>query len=120
MAEKGDLTVRKTNHSARKSTCTTLLHNGVAPTTIQQLIGHKHVQSVKNYTKAFLEMKEAMSDILSENHDQQQIMQFNRSVIPSSMRNTSLSSSNKKTSNAPLMIPLITQIFKVHNYSGVT
>ena len=107
MAERGDLTGRKTNHSARKTTCTTLLHNGVAPTTIQQLTGHKNVQSVNNYAKASLEMQAAMSDILSENPDQQQIMQLNPrptygSVIPASVRNTSMSSSNKNTSNAAI------------------
>lgn len=67
MAAQGNLTGRKTNHSARKTTCTKLLHHGIAPTTIQQLSGHKNVQSVNNYAKASLEMQEAMSDILSEN-----------------------------------------------------
>ncbi|KAH3798915.1 hypothetical protein DPMN_152519 [Dreissena polymorpha] len=57
MAERGDLTGRKTNHSARKTTCTTLLHNKVAPSTIQQLTGHKIVQSVNNYAKDFSKCK---------------------------------------------------------------
>jgi hypothetical protein len=67
MAEKGGLQGRKTNHSARKTTCTKLLHGGVAPTTIQQLTGHKNVQSINNYAKASLQMQEQMSDILSDN-----------------------------------------------------
>ncbi|KAH3727803.1 hypothetical protein DPMN_053748 [Dreissena polymorpha] len=97
MAERGDLTGRKTNHSARNSTCTT----------IQQLTGHKNVQSVNNYAKASLEMQAAMSDILSENPDQQQIMQFNPrptygSVIPASVRSTSMSGRNKNTSNGAI------------------
>ena len=71
MAEKGKLQGRKTNHSARKTTCTKLLHSGIAPTTIQQLSGHKNVQSVNNYAKASLEMQEEMSDILSDNPSRQ-------------------------------------------------
>ncbi|KAH3730491.1 hypothetical protein DPMN_056481 [Dreissena polymorpha] len=52
-------------------------------------------------------MQAAMSDILSENPDQQQIMQFNPrptygSVIPASVRNTSSSSTNRNTSNAAI------------------
>ncbi|WAR09390.1 hypothetical protein MAR_019348 [Mya arenaria] len=45
MAEKDELPGRKTNHSARKTTCTRLLLHGVAPTTIRQLTGHKNLQS---------------------------------------------------------------------------
>ncbi len=67
MAEKGGLQGRKTSHSARKTTCTDLLHSGVAPTTIQQLSGHKSLQSVNNYATASLEQQENMSDILSNN-----------------------------------------------------
>ncbi|KAH3730019.1 hypothetical protein DPMN_055997 [Dreissena polymorpha] len=52
IAERGDLTDRKTNHSARKTTLTTLLHNGFDPTNFQQLTGLKMckvcVQSVNN------------------------------------------------------------------------
>ena len=57
MAIKANLPGRKTNHSARKSTCTRLLHAGVAPTTIQQLTGHRNVQSVNNYAVASVEMQ---------------------------------------------------------------
>jgi hypothetical protein len=52
MAEKAELPGRKTNHSARKTTCTKLLHAGVAPTTIQQLTGHSNVQSINKYGAA--------------------------------------------------------------------
>ena len=65
MASKAEIPGRKTNHSARKTTCTKLLHAGVAPTTIQQLTGLKNVQSVNNYAIASNEMQHQMSDILS-------------------------------------------------------
>jgi len=73
MAEKGKLQGRKTNHSARKTTCTKLLHSGIAPTTIQQLSGHKNVPSVNNYANAslYILMQEEMSDILSDNPSRQ-------------------------------------------------
>ena len=44
---------------------TFLLHAGVAPTTIQQLTGHKNVQSINNYAKASNDMQREMSNILS-------------------------------------------------------
>ncbi|XP_056000117.1 uncharacterized protein KIAA1958-like [Ostrea edulis] len=65
MAKNANLPGKKTNHSARKSTCTKLLHAGIAPTTIQQLTGHKNVQSINNYAVASVEMQKTMSDILS-------------------------------------------------------
>ena len=46
MAKQADLPGRKTNHSAQKTTCTKLLHAGLNPTTIQQLTGHRNVQSI--------------------------------------------------------------------------
>lgn len=65
MAERANLPGRKTNHSARKTTCTKLLHAGIAPTTIQQLTGQRKVQSINNYAIASVEMQKTMSDILS-------------------------------------------------------
>ena len=65
MANKANLLGKETNHSARKSTCTRLLHAGIAPTTIQQLTGHKNVQSINNYAIASIEMQKNMSDILT-------------------------------------------------------
>lgn len=67
MAIECGLQGKKTNHSARKTTCTDLLHSGIAPTTIQQLSAHRNVQSVNNYARASCEMQEHMSDILSHN-----------------------------------------------------
>ena len=64
MAKQADLPGRKTNHSARKSTCTKLLHAGLHPTTIQQLTGHRNVQSINNYAVASNEMQKKMSNIL--------------------------------------------------------
>ena len=67
MATEADLPGRKTNHSARKTTCTKLLHAGIAPTVIQQLTGHKNTQSVNNYAAASNDMQREMSNILSNN-----------------------------------------------------
>ena len=60
MAKQADLPGRKTNHSARKSTFTKLLHAGLHPTTIQQLTGHRNVQSINNYAVASNEMLKKM------------------------------------------------------------
>ena len=63
MAKQAYLPGRKTNHSAQKSTCTKL-HVGLHPTTIQQLTGHRNVQSINNYAVASNEMQKKMSNIL--------------------------------------------------------
>lgn len=61
-AERANLAGRKTNHSARKTTCTKLLHACIVSTTIQQLTGHINVQSVKNYAIASVEMQKNPKD----------------------------------------------------------
>ena len=73
MATDCGLQGKKTNHSARKTTCTELLHGGIAPTTIQQLSAHRNVQSVNNYANASLEMQAQMSDMISHNPNPPQI-----------------------------------------------
>jgi hypothetical protein len=65
MAQNANLTKKKPIHTARKSTCTKLLHADIAPTTIQKPTTHKNVQSINNYAVASVEMKKAMSDNLS-------------------------------------------------------
>ena len=45
MSEKAKLTGRKVNHSARKTTVTSLLHSNVEATTVMQLTGHKNEES---------------------------------------------------------------------------
>jgi hypothetical protein len=55
---------KKTNHSIRKTMCTNLLHAGVPPTLIQQLSGHKNVQSLNNYATASENQQRDMCKIL--------------------------------------------------------
>ncbi|WAR06441.1 hypothetical protein MAR_021810, partial [Mya arenaria] len=57
MAGKANITGKKTNHSVRKTTCTKLLHSGVAPTVIKQLTGPKNVQRINNYAVASLKQQ---------------------------------------------------------------
>ena len=49
MTEASNNPGKKTNCSARKATFTRLVHNDIAPTTIQQLTGYKNVQSIYKY-----------------------------------------------------------------------
>lgn len=53
-----------TNHSVRKTMCTTLLQNNVPPTLIAQLSGHKNVQSLANYCTASVDQQKDMCAIL--------------------------------------------------------
>ncbi|CAG2220035.1 unnamed protein product [Mytilus edulis] len=66
MSEKGGLTGRKVNHSARKTTVTSLLHSHVEATTVMQLTGHKNVASINDYSSASLDQQIKMSNILSD------------------------------------------------------
>ncbi|CAC5376217.1 Protein draper,Cell death abnormality protein 1,Platelet endothelial aggregation receptor 1,Multiple epidermal growth factor-like domains protein 11,Multiple epidermal growth factor-like domains protein 10,Multiple epidermal growth factor-like domains protein 6 [Mytilus coruscus] len=66
MSLKAGLTCRKVNHSARKTTVTSLLHSNVKATQIMQMTGHCNVQSINQYSSASLEQQEKMSNILSD------------------------------------------------------
>jgi site-specific recombinase XerD len=46
MAEKAALDGRKVNHSARKTTVTSLLHSNIEATTVKQLTGHTNMASI--------------------------------------------------------------------------
>eukprot|EP00105_Crassostrea_gigas_P032800 XP_011455947.1 PREDICTED: uncharacterized protein LOC105348291 isoform X1 [Crassostrea gigas] len=65
MCEAGGMQGRKVNHSARKTAISSLVHAGVPPTIIQQLSGHKNVNSINNYSTASNEQQRHMSSILT-------------------------------------------------------
>ena len=60
----GGLPGKKTNHSVRKTMITNLLHAGVNPLLIQQLSGHKNVNSINNYGVASKAQQKTMCHIL--------------------------------------------------------
>lgn len=66
MCDKAGVEGQKTNHSARKTTVTSLVHAGVPPTQVMQISGHKNVQSINNYSSASIKQKKQMSKILSD------------------------------------------------------
>ena len=66
MSQKGGLSGRKINHSARKTTVTSLLHSKVEATQIMQLTGNRNVQSINQYSSASLEQQDTMSNILTD------------------------------------------------------
>ena len=66
MAEKAALDGRKVNHSARKTTVTSLLHSNIEATTVVQLTGQKNVASINEYSTASLNQQIQMSHILSD------------------------------------------------------
>ncbi|CAG2237633.1 unnamed protein product [Mytilus edulis] len=65
MAEEGGIEGRKVNHSARKTGITTLIHNGVQDTLVQQHSGHKSLASINNYSKASINQQREMSSVLT-------------------------------------------------------
>ena len=65
MALKAGITNKKlSNHSVRRTMCTTLLQEGVAPNLIAQLSGHKNVGSLQHYSIASTSQQKSMSHIL--------------------------------------------------------
>lgn len=67
MAEQAGIRGKKTNQSARRNTCTKLLHAGIDQTTVQQLTGHPDVRTLSNNSKVNNEMQKHMSNILKSN-----------------------------------------------------
>ena len=65
-ADAGLASTRKTNHSGRKTAIQTLLHAEVAPTEVQQLSGHKNVQSLNAYSTLSTGQQQQLSNILSK------------------------------------------------------
>ena len=61
----GNLTGKKTNHSARKTQVQTLCEAGVADSAVMQLSGHKSIQSLNHYKRPSLEQQKHMSHLLS-------------------------------------------------------
>lgn len=60
----GGLKGRKTNHSIRKTMCTSLIQSGVSPLLVQQLSGHKNLNSLNNYSSASIQQQRGMCNIL--------------------------------------------------------
>ena len=56
---------RISNYSVRKTSITRLLDNDVPPTFVQQLSGHRNIESLNSYHKASKSHQIRMSDILS-------------------------------------------------------
>ena len=66
MCDAAELPGKKSNHSLRRTAITTLVHAGVEPTVVQQLSGHKSIQSINNYSTASVNQQKNMSGIITE------------------------------------------------------
>ena len=65
MSQAANLRGRKRNHSVRKTSDERLLQANVPPTLIQNITGHKNVQSISNYAKASKRQHFEMQKILT-------------------------------------------------------
>ena len=66
MAQKAGIkNERLRNHSARKTMIKTLSKNDIPPTHITQLLGHKNLKSIENYSKVSTKQQMKMSQVLS-------------------------------------------------------
>ena len=66
MCEEAKIPGKKTNHSLRRMAITTLVHSGVDPTIVQQLSGHKKIESINNYSTASIPQQKNMSGIITD------------------------------------------------------
>ena len=57
------------NHSARKTSISTLLNNNVHPIHVSQLSGHKNIDNLRSYHTASSKQQEQMSDLISAKDD---------------------------------------------------
>ena len=55
------------NHSARKTSITSLLDENISPLHVSQLSGHKNPESLKSYHTANTSMQKQMSNIINNN-----------------------------------------------------
>ena len=53
------------NHSARKTTITKLLNENINPLLVQQISGHKKLQSLNQYNTAYLSIQKQVSNVIS-------------------------------------------------------
>ena len=65
MCERAGLTARHTNHSVRRTAVSNLLERGVHETKVQQLSGHKNLQSLNTYRTNSFNQQHVMSATLS-------------------------------------------------------
>ena len=63
------------NHSARKTTITHLLENNVNPLHVQQISGHKKLESLNQYNTASLNQQRTMSKIISGSSSNNHLVQ---------------------------------------------
>ncbi len=75
------------NHTARKTSISTLLDHDIHPLHVQQLSGHKNIESLNSYHSASLRKQKEMSDVLNS-----------RSTVMQSNEPCQISSSNSSSS----------------------
>ena len=56
------------NHSARKTSISSLLDQNIDPIHVSQLSGHKNIESLKSYHSASKQQQEQMSDLIAHNN----------------------------------------------------
>ena len=74
---------RITNHSARKTSISTLKHSNFDPLNIAQLSGHRNLKSLDDYSSASDEQQKAMSFAISNRlHGKHKVQQFTEAPPP--------------------------------------
>ena len=70
------------NHSARKTTITNLMNNNINPLHIQQISGHKRLESLNNYNTASMQIQKKMSLAINNRPTNPQTSSLSSRPIP--------------------------------------
>ena len=111
IAKKGNLKGKFTNHSLRRTCCTTLVRSGISLAVIAQLTGHRNLSSLLRYTTASKGQQKEMCEILqgkrpSEKNDTQSVPQKLMRPLNSSQPQPSTSTGPEPELSAAQLIPV--------------
>ena len=123
MASAAGLSGKKTNHSLRKTACTTLLHANVPPTLGTQFSGHKNLASFSNYATASFAQQREMSHILQDcaPKSQNSLAICKRKIINQSPNKTAPAPKTvRRTAESSMTENLASGLFSGANISGGT
>ena len=86
------------NHSARKTSISSLLNNNVHPLHVQQLSGHKDIKSLNSHHHASKAQQHAMSNVINGANSQKNPLPNtpNNILVPSSISNSSSTVTKRK------------------------
>ena len=85
------------NHSARKTTVTNLLNNDINPLHVQQITGHKKLESLNSYNTASISQQRRISNVLSSSGSSGSSSNYSSNFTPQNIQQQLLQNWNPVT-----------------------